>query len=157
MVSIYLLKQEEAADTKKFLQHSWNEIFGDHPNPIIRDYFSVPGSLDDMDDVLLHYFSNGGLFLVGKEKNEIVAAGGLKKIDEYTCSLVHLFIDSAYRRKGIGRSISMQLVSFAKAKGYKKIKLGSNKLLSASHCLYRSLGFQQISEDEYALYLEKDL
>jgi ribosomal protein S18 acetylase RimI-like enzyme len=59
-----------------------------------------------------------------------------------------MFVASAYRGRGIGRSIADELIKFALEAGYDQIRLSSNNALTASHRLYENIGFRSTSSWE---------
>jgi GNAT superfamily N-acetyltransferase len=162
MIKIRALLPDEANSVKQFLQNVWNELFGSNPDPYIRNYFSYPETLKDLDDITRTYFDNNGAFLVAVSDNIIVATGAVIRIDAEICEMCRMFVHTEYRRQGIAMSLSNSLLDFAKLKGYKKMKLGSNRELTASHLLYRKLGFKEVQpqsakDGEYAIFMERDI
>ncbi len=147
---------------KQFLKDVWNGLFGKSEDEFLRNYFNDPDTLKDLDDVQKTYLNNKGTFLIAIEDDKIIATGALVKVNEDVCELTRMFVHPDHRRLGIAKAISNLLLEFAEQNGYKKIILGSNRQLIASHNLYRNLGFKEIDPStaeigKYAIFMEKVL
>lgn len=161
-VAIAPLRSEDVVAAKTLIVRVWDEFFGDHADPFVRNFFRTPGALDDLNDPERSYYANGGTFLAAKVGEVLVGTGGLKRLSPALGEMTHLFVAASFRRRGIGRAIATALCDFAVRQGCCEIRLGSNHRLTASHALYRSLGFRDIPSYEpggerYARYLAKDL
>jgi GNAT superfamily N-acetyltransferase len=162
MTDIRTLRSDESPLAKLFLQSVWNELFGSNPDPYVRDYFNDPETLKDLENITDTYFNRGGTFLVAINNEEIVATGAIIQVDSGTCELCRMFVRSDFRRQGIAETMSRALIDFAKANGYIKMCLGSNRELIPSHHLYKKLGFGEIEpasieDGKYAIFMEKQL
>jgi GNAT superfamily N-acetyltransferase len=107
----------------------------------VRDFIHT--RLADIDSAQTAY-GDRALFLCAVSESEIVGTGGIKSLDDRECELVRMFVASAHRNRGIGRTIADELIGFARMAGYDRIRLSSNNSLVAPHRLYERLGFQPV-------------
>ena len=105
----------------------------------MRDFIYT--RLSDVDSAEAVY-GDRALFLCAIAESEIVGTGAIKRLDDRACEMVRMFVATACRGRGVGRTIANELIGFARMAGYDRIRLSSNNSLTASHRLYESLGFQ---------------
>jgi GNAT superfamily N-acetyltransferase len=55
-----------------------------------------------------------------------------------------MYVDRAWRGKGVGRALLETLIAHARTLGYDHLRLGTLNDMSAARSLYRSLGFAPI-------------
>lgn len=100
----------------------------------------------DVDNLDAFYFDNKGIFLVLMDEKKIVGTGAIKRLDDITCELKRMFLQSAYQGRGLGSNLLNELIDFAQAQGYKKIQLNiwqPQKQQAAMH-LYKKFGFYEV-------------
>ncbi len=92
------------------------------------------------------------------------AAGcaGLKKIDSDICEMKRLYVRPAFRKKGIGKKLALEIINEARIIGYQYMRLDTLASMQEAVQLYESLGFKYIVPYRYnplpdALYLELKL
>jgi GNAT superfamily N-acetyltransferase len=161
-ISIQPLTAEHIPAAKHVIRTVWREHFGEHPNAFVRTFLDSDIALQDLDEAHPTYFENGGVVLVVLADGSVVGTGAVLRIDDELCELKRMFLLREYRGQGLGRKLGEELLRFARAQGYRRMRLGSNKELTASHALYRKLGFKPIPAYEpdgerYAYYMERDL
>ena len=83
-------------------------------------------------------------------KDEIagMAWGRIDKADPQTAHLFQMWVDSSFRRLGIGKSIIWFFLDWAKANATSQAKLGVTCGHDAPYQLYQSFGFQPDGEPE---------
>ena len=69
----------------------------------------------------------------------------LRKLDSERCELKRLYVRPAYRGHGLGRLLVDQILSDARAIGYRAILLDTLLPLKSAIKMYRGLGFREIS------------
>jgi GNAT superfamily N-acetyltransferase len=156
------IQPHEVPDAKGVIRAVWREHFYSDPNPLVRTYLDRDDAFPDLDDFSNSYAGPRGTFLVLVEGKNVVGTGGIRPVNASTAELTHLFLLPDYRGIGVGRKIAEELLIFARGAGYKRVRLGSNKRLLASHALYRKLGFRDIPAYEpggelHAYYMELPL
>ncbi len=100
----------------------------------------------DVDNFDAFYFDTKGIFFVLMDEKKIVGTGAIKRLDDITCELKRMFLQSAYQGRGLGSNLLNELIDFAQAQGYKKIQLNiwqPQKQQAAMH-LYKKFGFYEV-------------
>lgn len=131
----------DAPGARRLVESVWHEHFHQHPDPLVRDF--IYARLSDVDSAPTTY-GDRAVFLCAVSEGEIVGTGAIKNLDLRECEMARMFVASAYRNRGIGQAIADELIRFARAAGYDRIRLSSNNSLAASHRLCESLGFQPV-------------
>ena len=108
--------------------------YGLKPDPACTDV--------DIKDIESSYFDRGGTFLVLEvEDGSIVGAYGLYPMDERTCELRKMYLDKAYRGKGLGKFLLEDALSKARRLGFERMILETATVLKEAIALYKSYGF----------------
>lgn len=104
---------------------------------------------------------NGSLFLAWVEG---LPAGciALRRIDGSTCEMKRLFVRPEYRSMKIGRALVETIITDARSRGYRTMKLDTLERLQAAYRLYRSFGFRETDPYTYnplpgAVFMELEL
>ena len=101
--------------------------------------------LKDMDDIQTNYFENGGTFLGMFQDGELICTGAIRRLDEETCELKRLWLLSEYHGQGLGYRMLQELLSMAKARGYKRMRLETDPVAqSRALNFYKQFGFYEI-------------
>jgi len=58
-------------------------------------------------------------------------------------------VDPKVRGLGLGRRLVEECIKFARLKGYKKITLWTNDILTTARHIYEKTGFKLVSEDRH--------
>ena len=85
-------------------------------------------------------------YFIAKMNGEIVGGGGIAPFGEHAgvCELKKLFLLPPARGKGIGRSISIECLSFAQAQGFNRCYLDTLENMTSAIKLYEALGFEHL-------------
>jgi ribosomal protein S18 acetylase RimI-like enzyme len=103
----------------------------------------------DLDDVEKFYL-NGGDFLVGLIKGEIVAIVGLEKISETEGHIRRMRVHPEYRRKGYAQQILIALEKRAKNLGFKQLRLRTSTQQTMAQGLYEKSEYKKMeTKKEY--------
>ncbi len=95
--------------------------------------------------------------------NEAVAGCiAFMPLEEAVCEMKRLYVRPAFRKFGIGRALSEQLMKKAAAAGYHTMRLDTLPKLKEAVALYRSLGFTDCEAYYHnplpgVIYMEKKL
>jgi GNAT superfamily N-acetyltransferase len=135
------LHPRHVQDAKALIREVWREHFESHDDAFVRDYLVLPNALDDLDEAAIGADSDC-LFLVQEVRDRVVATGAIRGISEEVCELSRMFVASAWRGNGLATALAHHLLDFARARRFKTVRLASNRQLTASHQLYRALGFR---------------
>ncbi len=160
MITIETIQPTQVEAAKNVLRQVWHEIFGEAADEFVRTYFDIPATLADLDDIQTNYYEAGGTFLVVLDHGKLVGTGAVMRLHKEICELRRMFLLKPYRGRGIGNQVALQLLDFARTAGYQRMRLATNKRLSASHRLYFKLGFYRIppyeeNATDQAYYMEK--
>lgn len=103
----------------------------------------------------------GGAFIVIRAGGQPVGCGGLRRLDDQTAEVKHMWIDPVARGRGLGRELLAALESEALSLGYARIRLDTSRHLHEAAALYRASGYRSIrayNENPYAAHwFEKHL
>ncbi len=91
------------------------------------------------------FSGDGCLFLVASVDGHWMGCGGLKRLTAESVYIKRMWVDEAWRGKGIGRHLLTLLENQAKALGYSVVKLETNRLLHEAIQLYRTQDYQRVS------------
>ncbi len=85
-----------------------------------------------------------------------------KRLDGETCEVKRMFVDPAFRKRGIARALMLKLLERAYERGYRRVRLGTLHTMTAAQALYRDLGFVEIpryrpNEHTDTMFFEKNL
>lgn len=107
--------------------------------------YTAQGKLSEMDDVQANYFDNGGTFLVTVQDGSIIGTGAIRYLEEGVCELKRLWLLSEHHGQGLGYRMMQELFRVAREKGYKVIRLETDRIVQARAVqFYKRLGFHEI-------------
>jgi GNAT superfamily N-acetyltransferase len=99
---------------------------GSGPGPVRGDEFDPPG----------------GCFVVALFDGCAVACGGFRRLDPRTAEIKRMYVDTAFRRRGIGRRLLVCLEERVAAAGYGEIWLETGIEQPEAISLYTSRGYR---------------
>jgi GNAT superfamily N-acetyltransferase len=65
----------------------------------------------------------------------------LRKIDELSCEMKRMFVNTGFHGKGVGRVLAAAIINAGRAAGYKTMKLDTSFRQTEAQSLYKSMGF----------------
>ena len=146
MIKIRRIKPDEATAAKRVIYRVALEVF--HDKRSLEEsiaYYESRGELRDMDDIQKNYFENGGIFLVLTENDQLIGTGAVRQLEDKTCELKRLWLLSEHQGKGLGYRILQELLSFAREKGYQRMRLETDpEAQSRAVDFYKRNGFYEI-------------
>ena len=158
MIKIRRLEPHEVSFAKTLIYSVAHQVFQDtRPLQVSIAYYESKGTLSDMDDIQQTYFEKDGIFLVMTDDDQIIGTGAIHKIDDEICELKRLWLLFEYHGKGLGYRMIQELFTFAREKGYRRIRLETDlSSQSRAYELYKRLGFYEIprysdNEDDVAM------
>ena len=158
MIKIRRIETHEVSLAKTLIYRVAQTVFHDtRPLEESVAFFEAKGTLSDMDDLQQTYFENDGTFLVMTDDGQIIGTGAIRKIDDELCELKRLWLLFEYHGQGLGYRIIQELFAFARQKGYRRIRLETDRgSQSRAYDLYKRLGFYEIprygdNEDDVAM------
>lgn len=88
------------------------------------------------------YAPPSGQMLLAKCGGAFAGCVALRQIGEGTCEMKRLFVQPAFRGKGIGRALAQAIIEEGRRIGYKRMRLDT--AMEPARSLYQSLGFREI-------------
>ena len=146
MIKIRQIEPDEIAAAKQLIYRVAHQVFHDtRPLEESIAYYEAQGQLHDMDDFQSMYTDNNGIFLVITDDDQIIGTGAIRKTDDEVCELKRLWLSFEYHGKGLGYRMMQELLSFARAKGYARMRLGTDQgHQNRAFDFYKRLGFYEI-------------
>jgi ribosomal protein S18 acetylase RimI-like enzyme len=86
----------------------------------------------------------GGLWLALAD-DAAIGCVALRPLDDGGAEVKRMFVDSAWRGRGVGRALLEALIDGARARGHAVLRLGTLQDMTAAQGLYHSLGFRPIA------------
>lgn len=149
---------------RRVLARAFRELFDENESDeSIAARWDVESGVPDVDDAMNHYLGSRGTFRVVVDGEEIVGMGAVRRLSDEVCELKRMWFLRAYRGRGLGRALAIELMDWARENGYEAMRLdsGPEPLYGAAHRLYRALGFVDIeryNDNDYAtIWMEKRL
>jgi putative acetyltransferase len=146
MIELRPIKPDEIAEAKLVIFQVAHEIF--HEAITLEEsiaLYSAQGKLQEMDDIQQNYFDSGGTFLVLIDDNRIIGTGAIRYLEPGVCELKRLWLLSEYHGQGLGHRMMMELLSFARSKRYKVMRLETDNAVQRRAVeFYKRLGFYEI-------------
>ena len=85
----------------------------------------------------------GGLWLAVSDEVG-VGCVALRPLEHGAAEVKRMFVDPAWRGRGVGRALMQTVIAGARDRGYRILRLGTLDDMTAAQELYRSLGFVAI-------------
>ena len=90
------------------------------------------------------YVAPRGAIWLARSGDDVIGCVALRPLADGKGEVKRMFVDRAWRGKGVGRALLETLITRARALGYDHLRLGTLGDMSAARSLYRSLGFAPI-------------
>lgn len=121
----------------------------DSVRQLFREYeASLPFDLsfqnfeEELETLPGRYAPPSGRILLATYDDAFIGCVALRRIGEGVCEMKRLFVQPAFRGKGIGRALAQAIIEEARRIGYKRMRLDA--VLEPAKGLYRSLAFREI-------------
>jgi putative acetyltransferase len=161
MIRIRPIESHEIPIAKELIYRVAHRVFRDaRPLEESIAFYESRGQLHDMDDVQHSYAGNHGIFLVLTDDERMIGTGAIRRIDDEVCELKRVWLLFEYHGQGLGYRMIQELLSFAREKGYRRIRLETDRNdQGRAYNLYKRLGFYEIprysdNEDDAAMEME---
>lgn len=115
----------------------------------------------DIKDIGKSYILPGGAFKVLEDNGRIVGSYGVYKVDNSTCELRKMYLYPKYKGRGLGKKMMEDAFVAARALGYSRMVLETNRCLKEAVNLYKKYGFVEYSSEHLSdrcdCAMQKDL
>jgi len=91
-----------------------------------------------------NYAPPTGCLLLASVDEQDVGCVALRPLDSGIAELKRLFVQPAFRGRGIGKLLIEQALTFARRIGYRAVRLDTLREMSSAIALYTALGFEEI-------------
>jgi putative acetyltransferase len=98
----------------------------------------------DLVDIQSTYQDAGGEFWVADDGGVIAGSVGFLPHENDTCELKRLYVAHAYRRRGLATRLLATAQGWALSRGFRRMTLWSDVLLTGAHALYLKKGFRRL-------------
>ena len=102
-----------------------------------------------------------GHFVVARLEGRPVGCGALKRLDKRTGEIKRVWTAEAVRGQGVATKIMDALEKIARAQGFERLLLDTNRALVTAQAMYRKRGYREIApynDNPYAdFWFEKTL
>lgn len=85
----------------------------------------------------------GGLW-IAEHDGQAIGCVALRPIEHGVAEVKRMFVDEAWRGRGVGRALMQAVIAGARERGYAMLRLGTLGDMVAAQGLYESLGFRPI-------------
>jgi ribosomal protein S18 acetylase RimI-like enzyme len=85
-----------------------------------------------------------GCLLLASDGNDWIGCVALRPQSATICELKRMYIRPAYRRRGIARRMTAEIIRIARQIGYERMRLDTLAPMTPARRLYESMGFRQI-------------
>ena len=115
----------------------------------------------DLYNIHQEYLENQGEFLVATIDNQVIAMGGLCKVNSDTAKIVRMRVHPLWRRQGIGRALLQALEKKAQQQEYATLILDTLAVRAAAQQFYVKNGYTEIGREKIqgkeVVYFEKKI
>ncbi len=121
--------------------------------PIQREEFGIAIAAEDQPDLVQiqsFYQTGTGDFWVARKDDVVIGTIGLKDIGNGQAALRKMFVAAAWRGRefGVARKLLECLIEASKARGLRRIYLGTTAKFLAAHRFYEKHGFELIDQQD---------
>ena len=137
------MEPDDVAEAKRMMLTVSAGIFDpDHPAATFINRYGA--ALGDVDDFQRQYGPPGGTFLVALDGDQIIGTGAIRRLDDETAEMRRMWLLPDYHGRGIGYRLAEELFTFARAAGYRRVRLSTSDVQRRAIRFYERLGFYPI-------------
>lgn len=108
--------------------------------------YDPSGADSDVQDIETSYMKAGGSFeVITNEAGEVIGTAGLLRLNDRSGRLRKMYLDPAYRGRGLGAMLLRRAIDFAERSGLERIELDTVQNMTAAILLYEAHGFVRAS------------
>jgi GNAT superfamily N-acetyltransferase len=144
MFRIYPIESGDDRNKIRELFREYIQLTNDEINANFNYSLDVLKLLNEDMNTFEKYLPPSGRLILAEQDGEVIGLGGVIKYKDDIGEITRMYVQSAYRRKGIGKSLLEQILVEARELGYSNVYLGSWGFMKAAHALYSTCGFEEI-------------
>ena len=123
---------------------------------------SFQGFADEIANLPGAYGAADGRLFYAEVDGQPAGCVGIRRFSEGVCEMKRLYVDPAFRGRGVGRKLALAAIKAAHLFGYRRILLDTVPSMRIAVKLYRELGFKEVpayypSPIEGTIFLTLDL
>jgi ribosomal protein S18 acetylase RimI-like enzyme len=99
---------------------------------------------DELKELPGEYSEPNGCILLAFLDSALVGCVALRPLSSEVCEMKRMYVRPKFRGQGIGRILAQDVITEARRRGYRKMRLDSLPTMTEAQALYRSLGFREI-------------
>lgn len=105
----------------------------------------------ELNEIAIQYHRPfGGLILVMDDSTgEAIGCVGVRKFEGVIGELKRMYLQDAYRGKGLGKALLSQALFLSQKLGFEKLRLDTVSSMKSAIALYQSMGFYEIAPYRY--------
>lgn len=136
-ITIREIQPEDNTELAQVIRRALEEFKANKPGTV---YFDE--STDHLSDL---FQVENSIYFVAIEENILLGGAGIfptAGLDPDTVELVKMYLRPEARGKGLGKTLILKCIDYAKSKGYKRIYLETMNELDKAVIAYEKLGFE---------------
>lgn len=102
---------------------------------------------DEIDRLAEYYAERQGTFFVVYDGAKLAGVFGLERLGAESAELRRMYVDAAYRRRGLARMILAHAEQACRDAGTRVLTLSTSELQQAALVLYRASGYRLLREE----------
>ncbi|MBA62762.1 MAG: hypothetical protein CMJ76_10405 [Planctomycetaceae bacterium] len=113
------------------------------------DRVILQGDDSDLLDIERNYRKLNGEFIVVRNENKtIIGTHAVVPVDQESglCTFRRLYLDTELRGTGLGKSLMMWAIDWARKAGFRRVEFWSDTRFTRAHTFFSKLGFQTTGE-----------
>lgn len=99
---------------------------------------------NELDNLDAMYGPPGGVILIADVDNEPAGCVAMRRFSDDACEMKRLYVRPEFRKRGIGRMLSVEIIATARQAGYHRMLLDTIDTMTGAIALYKSLGFVEV-------------
>ena len=110
---------------------------------------------DEIDRLAAYYAERQGVFFVVRDGDRLAGVFGLERLGAEAAELRRMYVDAAYRRRGLARQMLEYAEQACRDAGTRVMTLSTSELQQAALAFYRGAGYRLVSEETGAAQSNK--
>ena len=119
----------------------WHRVRNVEDLALLDEYFDGKAFELELQSLPGKYSRPEGCLLLALLDGEPAGCVALRKIDDKTCEMKRMFVDTKFHGKGIGRALCNRIIDEGRRIGYQTMKLDTSFRQIEAQKLYQSIGF----------------